>query len=299
MVEYLKYALGFHPRAFLHALLTYPRFLGRIKPELLRGQEQEARALLRSFHARWQCARLKAPIGRRLVVITPHPDDEVIGAGGLLLAHRGISDVHIVNLFDGAGGGRLEHVPYSEDPAYRAELVAERRRELLDVSQALGSKTVRQLNLGIGIGEPTASHVATLRQVIEEIDPDVVLLPWYLDNHRDHRLANIIYAWASGQRECMVLGYEIWTLCEPNAIFDITDWISEKVRLAKLYKTQTATVDYSSYIGGLAATRAFHAGVRGDRGGAAEAFLALPSRDYCELVVDLYGRPGQLTGALR
>jgi len=47
----------------------------------------------------WEPAELTCPVGRRLLVLAPHPDDESIGVGGLLLAHRGRCEVHVVNVF--------------------------------------------------------------------------------------------------------------------------------------------------------------------------------------------------------
>jgi hypothetical protein len=44
---------------------------------------------------------------------------------------------------------------------------------------------------------------------VRNIRPDVVLLPWFLDEHVDHRRANLIYALACGDIEATVLGYEI------------------------------------------------------------------------------------------
>ena len=62
--------------------------------------------------------------------------------------------------------------------------------------------------------------------------------------------------------------------------------------------SQLRTVDYVSYAEGLARVRAYHAALSPRRAGAAEAFLALPNREYCELVCELYGAQGQLhTGA--
>jgi hypothetical protein len=46
---------------------------------------------------------------------------------------------------------------------------------------------------------------------------------------------------------------------------------------------------------GLAKARVFYNPVRPDRGGAVEAFFALPGPDYCELVRAIYGSPGNLS----
>ena len=93
----------------------------------------------------------------------------------------------------------------------------------------------------------------------------------------------------------MVLAYEVWQMLEPNAVLDITDQLDEKLALVTQYRSQTATVDYLGFVEGIAKTRAFYSPVRTNRGGAAEAYLALPNADYCDLVTGVYGVRGQLS----
>jgi LmbE family N-acetylglucosaminyl deacetylase len=121
-----------------------------------------------------------------------------------------------------------------------------------------------------------------------------VVLPWFLDNHPDHRRANILYAWGCADVEAIVLGYEIWTMLEPNALFDIAPYLPEKLALIQNYRSQLRTVDYIGYAEGLARIRAYHAGFFPRRSGAAEAFLALPNYEYCEMVCQLYGAAGRI-----
>lgn len=96
--------------------------MGRIKPELMVSYEKEILARLQSLNRCWEMARLKAPLGRRILVLAPHPDDESIGAGGILLAHRGISEVYIVNVFNGEGGGQLDNKPWTDTPHVQARV---------------------------------------------------------------------------------------------------------------------------------------------------------------------------------
>jgi hypothetical protein len=92
----------------------------------------------------------------------------------------------------------------------------------------------------------------------------------------------------------VVLGFEIWTMLQPNSVLDVTDYFSEKLELVSMYRSQTATVDYVSLCRGLASARAFYNPTRGDRSGAVEAFFSLPNHEYCDLVRAVYGEPGQL-----
>lgn len=291
-------APGFHPRAIWHSLTTYRRFIGTIKPEFLALRDDEFQARLSSLHRCWTPIKLQVPLGRRVLVLAPHPDDEVIGPGGLLLAHRDKSEIHVITLFDGSGGGRLEDAPWEGDSEYRERLVAERRREQADVCQRLGVATLQYLTMEDGYSAAGMDDAGHLRTVIEEIRPDVVLLPWFLDHQRDHRVTNMLFAWSCSDLDCMVMGYEIWSLCQPNAIFDISPWLAEKSELISHYQTQTATVDYVSYARGLASTRAFQFPIAARRSGAVEAFFTLPCQDYCDLVVSFYGKPEALNPAV-
>jgi LmbE family N-acetylglucosaminyl deacetylase len=265
----------------------------------MEGQEHEILARLHSVNRMWEPSRLKVPIGKRLLVIAPHPDDESIGVGGLLLAHRGKCELNIINVFNGDRGGRLSSQPWMADPDYQSALVSARREELTTVGKLLGAASIQYLDLRDGVTIPNSIDAQRLREMVNRVRPDVVLLPWYLDDQRDHRATNVLYSWACADVDCVVIGFEVWTLCQPNAIFDITAWLDAKLDLVGEYRTQTATVDYAGYVLGVARTRGFLHGVRSDRSGAAEAFFVLPSRDYCDIVRSFYGEPDHLLPAAR
>jgi hypothetical protein len=97
----------------------------------------------------------------------------------------------------------------------------------------------------------------------------------------------------------MVLGCEIWSLCQPNAVFDISEYLEEKTSLIGMYKTQNSYIDYANYARSLAVVRGFLHNGRQDKRCAYEAFFALPNREYCDLVQSFYGRPGRLKSAAR
>jgi len=299
MFRELRQRLGLHPRAWMHSALTYPRFIGRIKPGLLAGTEAELQARLAVSNRACEPALLEAPVGRHIVVVAPHPDDESIGAGGLLLAHRGKASVSIVTLFNGEGGGQLGAEPWADTPSYKSRLVNARKDELAEVAACLQASSTHAIDLPDGYANPRPEDAQTLGSIVSALHPDVVLIPWFLDNLPDHRMANLLYASACADLDCMVLGFEVWSLCHPNALFDTTAWLDEKLRLVELYKTQTASVDYARLVTGLGLTRGFQLG-RGQNGtSAAEAFLALPNRDYCDIVRAYYGEPGSLSDAAK
>jgi LmbE family N-acetylglucosaminyl deacetylase len=270
-----------HPRRWLIGLLSYSRFLGYIRPHLLTTTDDEFRVRRQILAAAWEPRKLVAPLGKRLLVICPHPDDESIGAGGLLIAHRDLAEIHLVCLCNGAAGGSLE----DNDDAQK--MIETRRAEFRQTAKHLKA-SVYHLDFPDGNVPTDATAGAKLRSIVDKIKPDVVVLPWLLDGHIDHRSANTLYARACSDIEATILGYEIWSMLEPNAVFDITDYLNEKVSLIRNYPSQLRTVDYVQYAIGLAHVRAYHASVRNRRSGAAEAFVALPNQDYCDLVRALH-----------
>src|SRR5262249_14810016 len=167
--------------------------------------------------------------------------------------------------------------------------------EVEGVVTVLGLTSVQRLDVPDGTMDLQPGLVLRLRAAVERVSPDIVMLPWYLDALRDHRVTNVLYAWGCAQLSCTVLAYEVWQMLEPNAVLDITDQLDEKLALVAQYRSQTATVDYLGFVGGIARTRAFYSPVRTNRGGAAEAYLALPNTDYCDLVTSVYGVDGQLS----
>jgi LmbE family N-acetylglucosaminyl deacetylase len=256
--------------------------MGHIWPRLVVDAEEEYLVRRKLVRNAWWPKVLSAPIGKRLLVISPHPDDEAIGAGGLLLAHKGLSEIHIVCLTDGERGGALENPPL--DPAIAQRCMAEaRREELKRVAQLLGARSLEFCGLPDGGVTCNEDAIAKVRSVVRRISPDVVLLPWFLDNHPDHRAANALYARACHDLDCVVLGYEIWETLEANAIFDITQHLAAKLDLIRHYPTQLRTINYLDYASSLARVRAFQTPVNLKREGAVEGFLALPNVEYCQL----------------
>jgi LmbE family N-acetylglucosaminyl deacetylase len=212
-----------------------------------------------------------------------------------LLRHRGKSAIHVLVVFNGGDGGRLESGLAQNTPECRSRLIEERKRETALAAQRLQAESLNYLDFPDGAVHPDVATAMRIRAAVDRVKPDIVLLPWFLDRQRDHRVVNVLYAWACHDFPAMVLSFEIWEMLSPNAIIDISGVLEEKLELVRGYRTQTATVDYVGLCRNLAGTRAFYNPVRPDRAGAVEAFFALPGPEYCELVCSLYGQSGALS----
>ena len=185
--------------------------------------------------------------GERLLVLAPHPDDEVIGCGGLVAQHlRERRAVRIVIATDGAEGG---------DTAVREE---ESRRGVA----RLGDAEVEFLRF------PDRNLGADVRPGIREqllaFHPDLILVPAPGEIHPDHSaLARAFIDVVQGDETLFaelavarVAFYEVSQPLRPNAIVDISDVAELKYAAIAEHASQLAVRDYVSYARGLNAYRA-------------------------------------------
>lgn len=151
---------------------------------------------------------LRLPRHGATLVIAPHPDDEAIGAYGLIatLARRG-ARVRIVVIADGAAS----HPASIAWP--RRRLIAERRRETRRAMRRIGvpAGDIRFLGLPDGrLSAAGAAHRASLSRAIRSVRALALLvLPEAADAHPDHRAVAAIAARVAtpGARR---LAYAVW-----------------------------------------------------------------------------------------
>ncbi|WP_265522867.1 PIG-L family deacetylase [Oerskovia flava] len=146
----------------------------------------------------------------RLVVLAAHPDDETLGAGGLVarLAGRGVP-VTVVVATDGEGSH-----PHS---ATRSpdQLAAVRRAELVTAVAHLAPRASVTF-LGLPDGglreHREALHDAVSAAVGTASAPATTLLcgPWRGDGHRDHRIAGEVLADVADRRGARLVEYPVW-----------------------------------------------------------------------------------------
>jgi LmbE family N-acetylglucosaminyl deacetylase len=120
----------------------------------------------------------------KIVVIVAHPDDEAIGAGAAL---RGIPDATVVHVTDGAPND--EEYALRRGYASREAYAKARRDEVVAALDVIGIPPSRIRGLGFVDGE-AAWHLIDLcnrvADLLEELQPDVVLTHPYEGGHSDH-----------------------------------------------------------------------------------------------------------------
>ena len=181
---------------------------------------------------------------RRLLVIAPHPDDEVLGAGGTIARFA-------------RAGGRVTvltvaaHMP----PLYPETVHETTMREARKAHAVLGVAESVFLDFpAVHLGDmPLAKFNASIAEVVHRVQPHVLLLP-YFDRHVDHRQvfegAMVASRPVGNSRSIrLVACYE--TLSEthwnaphlepnftPNWTVDITDVIDVKLQAMASYESQ-------------------------------------------------------------
>jgi LmbE family N-acetylglucosaminyl deacetylase len=211
------------------------------------------------------------PKAARIVVIAPHPDDEVIGPGGTLL--RAVATGASVTCL------------YVTDGDEIAEDAAGRRGEAQTAANKCGFQAVflGESSSAIRHNEHAAKRLA---EAIQRAKPEALFVPFLLDDNDDHRRVNQLLFTAL-RRGLLPAGLELWAyhIYAPlpgNAVVDITDMAERKRAAIRLYATQTAKRDWAHFALGINAVNS-RALPGSSEACYAESFFVMPLRDYAQL----------------
>lgn len=218
----------------------------------------------------------------KTIVVSPHPDDEVLGAGGTLLRRK-------------AEGGQIAWLivtAVSVESGWSVEKVTERVDEISQI------KTLFEFDEVFSLNFPTAQLdvismgdlVAGISDAFKSFEPEEVFVPHFGDVHTDHKIVFDAVAsctkWFRHPFIKRVLAYETLsetefgldsrTFFRPTVFFDIAPYLEEKLRALGIYKSELGVFPFPrSHV----AIRAL-AELRGAAAGyaAAEAFELLRER---------------------
>jgi LmbE family N-acetylglucosaminyl deacetylase len=180
----------------------------------------------------------------RLLVMAPHPDDEVLGAGGTIarLSDAGAEVVVVV-------------VTKAAPPLFAADALAKLRAEAEAAHAHLGVARTVYLDHPAARLDQVPHHELnrTLGDLVREVAPDTLLLPFVGDVHLDHQLtffSSMVAARPHGAAfPRRILCYETvsetnWNapLMTPsfvaNVFVDISAQLERKLEAMRLYGSQ-------------------------------------------------------------
>lgn len=189
---------------------------------------------------RWSPGMWDSPGGQRVLVVTPHPDDEV-GCGGTLLLHRRAGDtVHMAHVTDGR---RSRSGGLGPD-----EMANSRRLEAAAAATVLGLTGAEWLGMREGEWDEDVL-LPMLRDLLRRTMPQIVYAPSRVDFHPEHvRVARCLARAIAGvaSRDVAVRVYQLQVPLTPvlvNRVALVQSVAGDLARAMRCYRTQLGSIE--------------------------------------------------------
>lgn len=176
----------------------------------------------------------------KYLIVATHPDDETLGAGGLILRKKAEGNqVYVLN---------MTHMDVSY--GYEEDRVARRNNEIETMTKHYNldgyyNLKLRPSGMASYLEEELLQKISS---VINEVKPDVIVLPYYKDVHSDHRVTfDLCYACTKSFRYPFIkkilmmetpsetdFALANYTF-KPNYFVDISEYIDKKVDIVKIF----------------------------------------------------------------
>lgn len=205
-----------------------------------------------------------------VLVVSPHADDETLGAGGSILKYKKQGhEVVWLNVTD-----------MKEEYGYSRERISERQEEIQRVKQAYNIDAFYNLELKpAGLDQYSKSMIVQkMADIFETVQPEIVILPYGYDVHSDHKIvfeaalacAKVFRCTCIRKILCMeIISETDYAVSEngfvPNYYVNIDDYIEQKIKVAQLYQSEVKAAPFPrnvDSIRGLAQYRGAAAGAK-------------------------------------
>lgn len=185
----------------------------------------------------------------KILVVSPHPDDETLGAGGTLLKMKKLGhQIFWLNITD-----------MDENDGWYIKEASHRQRQIEKVkgfyefsgfyNLSLPPTKLMQMDEGM--------MIAKIRTVLNEVTPEWLILPGQYDAHSDHRVVyNCCMACAKAFRAPYIRRITTMEILsetehgfqkekfEPNLFIDITNELEDKLSAMKIYDTEIEKIPF-------------------------------------------------------
>ena len=181
----------------------------------------------------------------KILLISPHPDDETLGCGGTILKHKDKGNkiywLIVTNI--------------DEKNRWDKDIVKKRQEEIKTVAEMYSFEKTFKLDYPTAKLDTIPIHeiIKSISKVMFEIKPEIIYLPNRSDIHTDHRITfKAVYSCTKNFRSPFIkkiLMYETLSETEfapalpedafvPNVFVDITKYFEKKLEIFKIYKSE-------------------------------------------------------------
>ena len=186
---------------------------------------------------------------RNILVISPHPDDEVIGCGGTLAKHIAAGEaVEVIFLTSGEKGG---HGRSAEETVKVRELESHAAARIMQFAN------IRFWHEPDGAFIAAENNITRLAEEIIQNPPLIIYAPHEQEAHPDHReaakmVSRALESLPDNMIKPSVRFYEVWTpIQQIDEIEDITAFVDTKRAAILAYKSQCDVLAFDEAILGL------------------------------------------------
>ena len=180
-------------------------------------------------------------MSHKILIIAPHPDDEVLGCGGTIAKYSKKGNEIYLCI-----------VTKAYTPDWSEEFLKNRPKEIKKSNKILGIKKTYFLDFPTVKLDtiPQKELNSAILKVIQEVDPEVLYIPHEGDLNKDHRLvfeAALVAVRPTSRLVKRILSYETLSETEegsaikvfvPNVYEDIAETFNIKIEAMKYYKSE-------------------------------------------------------------
>ena len=183
-------------------------------------------------------------MNKNVLVVAPHPDDEVLGCGGTLLRY----------IDEGYKVGWLICTEPPKNMNWSSAFIKKRKEDIKKVTKLMNFSNTYELNFPATMLDdiPMSEVVSKISEVFNDFKPNIIFAPHRGDVHTDHRIlfdaVNACTKWFRHSSVNELYAYETPSETEfnykpnnkfnPNTYVNITGYLEKKIEVIKIYESE-------------------------------------------------------------